>query len=197
MTLRRLLLIFPAYLLGILLAGWWASYSTRGEHPHYIFALNHLRSIHGDVLYFEERYGTGTVSVDAINAWLAKKPLNDPRARQALRDDSVELDPWGNPYHCGRDMELVDGRVIPIGIYSLGEDGLSQTQGNDSDDINSWDENAGAYYRTKIRESNRKQYAIEGLLIAPFTYVALLAVGFALRRMFRHIFSMPRFGDIR
>jgi hypothetical protein len=69
-----------------------------------------------------------------------------------------------------------------MGIYSTGRDGISQTQGNDPDDLNSWDERPGAYYRAEIAEHDRKQSVVNGLFLAPFTYIALLVIVSALQR---------------
>jgi len=43
-------------------------------------------------------------------------------------------DPWGHPY-C---YIVGEGFSSGFGVYSLGADGQSTTQGNDADDINSW-----------------------------------------------------------
>ena len=59
----------------------------------------------------------------------------------------------------------------------LGRDGVSQSKGNDPDDLNSWDKETGEFYRAEIRSENRKQYAINGLFLTPFTYIAMLGIG--------------------
>jgi hypothetical protein len=43
-------------------------------------------------------------------------------------------DPWGNPYQ----VVFNTGSLPAARIYSLGPDGISMTEGNDPDDINSW-----------------------------------------------------------
>jgi general secretion pathway protein G len=45
-------------------------------------------------------------------------------------------DPWGNPYHYVTSPNLERG----YGLYSNGSDGVSNSDGNDPDDWNSWSE---------------------------------------------------------
>ena len=58
-------------------------------------------------------------------------------------------DPWGSPF-----IYRTDER-IGYGIYSAGDDGVSQSGGSDSNDINSWDTEKSwrAYYDRKLRKS--------------------------------------------
>ncbi len=50
---------------------------------------------------------------------------------------SHPLDPWGNPYQIIiRDSS---NETKEVGVYSKGRDGISESTGNDPDDINSWD----------------------------------------------------------
>jgi hypothetical protein len=48
------------------------------------------------------------------------------------------LDPWGHEYIY---VYPCDYSNCSYGIYSLGPDGVSETGGDDPDDLNSWDEN--------------------------------------------------------
>jgi hypothetical protein len=43
-------------------------------------------------------------------------------------------DPWGNPFQ----VVYITGSLPAARIYSLGPDGISETEGNDPDDINNW-----------------------------------------------------------
>jgi len=66
---------------------------------------------------------------------LVEKPINfHPDKRWTQLADAIPLDPWGNPYQYIA-PSTTDGE---FGLYSLGRDGISQTQGNDPDDINNW-----------------------------------------------------------
>ena len=55
MTLLRLLLIFPAYLLGMLLARAWESYTVISCYT-YAFALNDVRSAGLQLAYIAEEW---------------------------------------------------------------------------------------------------------------------------------------------
>ncbi len=60
-----------------------------------------------------------------------------------LTDPAVCL--WGKAPIYIVDEELPGG----YGIYLHGEDGVSESRGNDDDDINTWDENSYAHYPEK------------------------------------------------
>ncbi len=83
------------------------------------------------------------------------------------------LDPWQQPYRCVRNLRLEDGSLVELGVYSVGKDGISETQGSDPDDLNSWSEHQGDYYRHEIRNTNFLAAAITGLFVTPFTYAML------------------------
>src|SRR5690606_35704376 len=51
---------------------------------------------------------------------------------------SEQRDGWGRPFQFERRDGKLSGKIEAIGVYSLGEDGVSRTEGNDLDDINSW-----------------------------------------------------------
>lgn len=61
-------------------------------------------------------------------------PPADPQATRGwagpyLQDDTVPLDPWGNPYH----YEPTTGSSQPYAVYSYGADGKPGGQGFDAD----------------------------------------------------------------
>ncbi|MEX2141279.1 MAG: hypothetical protein WD894_18585 [Pirellulales bacterium] len=189
MTFRRLLLIFPAYLLGIFLAGWWESHTVRINYL-YMSALNDVRQIRLQLAYIEENFGRTTLSTSVIDQWLDDSlPANDPAWR--LLVERQRVDPWGNPYR-SLNLALDDSSLFAIGIYSTGEDGASLTQGNDPDDLNSWDEHTGSHYRAAISEENRKRYAVQGLFLTAFIYPAIVAFGFVAKWLYRRETCQPR-----
>ena len=75
-------------------------------------------------------------------------------------DRSVELqgssysqaDVWGNPFQVTERFDENGRRSF--GVYSYGRDGVSSTEGNDLDDINSWTENPVAYYQTEAKRES-------------------------------------------
>lgn len=80
------------------------------------------------------------------------------------------VDPWGHPYAYLRGDGLPDG----FGIYSMGPDGVSTTQGNDPDDLNSW--NSGA---TDPQKEKKKW-----LMASAGACVLAIIVGFILGMIF-------------
>lgn len=68
---------------------------------------------------------------------LVSRPLSLPDDREWIKIfDEVPLDPWGNRYRYGAG----EGYPYGFGFYSTGIDGVSGSQGNDADDLNSWAE---------------------------------------------------------
>ena len=137
-SLRHLFLLAPLFLLNTFLLS--------------VFALQPLRTYRyqhevNGVQYAQERvetalrycaYNDTTVSEKTLNQWLAHRlPSTDPAS--AILMDPPRLDSWGNPYRISEESMAR--------IYSTGRDGNSQTDGNDLDDIRSWDENRASWYR--------------------------------------------------
>jgi hypothetical protein len=56
--------------------------------------------------------------------------------------DPPQPDAWGNPYRI-QSRTSVDEEPL---VYSTGEDGRSNSDGNDPDDIRSWDDKRGVWY---------------------------------------------------
>jgi hypothetical protein len=91
--------------------------------------------------------------------------------------DEIPVDPWGHPYQYRRDPSLMAG----FGLYCLGEDGVSYSQGNDPDDVNSWN-------RSKAVQRSRgpvftwnllKWLLLSGCLgVAAWKYLSRPRVGF-------------------
>lgn len=101
-----------------------------------------------------------------INQWLAFRiEDHDP-----LDMISRELDAWGNPYYCRRNVVMSDGTLVPVGVYSTGRDGVTQSDGNDTDDINSWDPQSAAWYGRQARLSITVYRVIVGLFLMPLVY---------------------------
>ena len=64
---------------------------------------------------------------------LVRRPADESAARgwagPYLQQDSVPLDPWGNPYH----YEPTSGDSQPFAVFSYGADGKPGGQGFDAD----------------------------------------------------------------
>jgi hypothetical protein len=69
-----------------------------------------------------------------------------------LETSEVPRDAWGNEFAYLLDPELAEG----FGIYSCGQDGVSSSNGNDRDDLNTWSEGSPwrAYYEAQMSRYN-------------------------------------------
>lgn len=192
MTLLRLLLIFPAYFLGIYCAAWWDSH----KRVYYLHdaAIADVRQVYLQLAFIEERFGRDAVPRFVIDQWLDNSlPAKHPAWR--VLADRQELDPWGNPYRCTENPARKGKSLGALGVFSTGRDGISRSKGNDPDDLNSWDEKPGAYYRSEIRSEERKRYAVQGLFVAPVVYAVLIAIGFTIRWLFGYRLIVRLAGD--
>ena len=67
--------------------------------------------------------------------------------RDILGNDLI--DPWGNPYFIRR----LTGSEFAFGIFSNGRDGITNTFGEDEDDLNSWNKKRNPYYLRMFQRS--------------------------------------------
>ena len=91
------------------------------------------------------------LTVDAVQRWIEGKTLpSDPPQLQGSYQ--VESDPWGRPLKI---VERLDGNGNRrFAVFSFGRDGMSRTDGNDPDDINSWSDDPVVNYRREaLRDS--------------------------------------------
>jgi len=77
------------------------------------------------------------------------------------------IDSWGNPYH----IVVTEQEGKPwIGLYSTGADGVSSSNGNDLDDLNSWGKDGFDYYpgviRASIQAASNRDVLIYGSVFA-------------------------------
>lgn len=71
----------------------------------------------------------------------------------SLNEYGNHTDYWGNYY---RVVIHDPGHVPAFGFYSVGEDGLSNSSGNDADDINSWGQTGRKHYGAGFRRYLQK-----------------------------------------
>ena len=96
---------------------------------------------------------------------LVERPSNlGPDARWFQVMSKVPKDPWGEPY-C---YLAGDGFPEGYGIYSKGPDGVSVTQGNDADDLNSWRPNGPELQSRELLRGLGFLGAASGLVIVGF-----------------------------
>lgn len=132
-----------------------------------------VRSI-GDWIQMELHHDGPKYDAGTLSRWLEGQLLPDDPS-ELKSGLSFKPDPWGNSY---RVIELQDSPSGGLGIYSCGRDGVSNSDGSDEDDIQSWfsERTATAFYK---READRKlaaQRLNAALIIAPFAYLPLFFV---------------------
>jgi general secretion pathway protein G len=132
-----------------------------------------LRMVRSAVTAFQETTGRLPSEEEGLTA-LARKPVNWPDEvpwRIFVDTEHLPSDGWGNTYVYVLDAGLSGG----FGVYSCGRDGTTSSNGNDPDDLNTWD-NAKPlpiYYATRPRKDPRDPLTIA--LLA--TIVAATGVG--------------------
>lgn len=165
-SLLQLLLVFPAFGIAIVLVVVLSTmFGPVGVHYRWCNADNTCRFLEYDVERMAED-ADGEIDPETVNLWLAKSlPASHPWAKQ-LWYEPREQDPWGRPYRCVRR----DGKLA---IYSLGRDGVSATEGDDPDDLNSWDHRGVSWYRSEVQTADRMQFVFWAALATPLVLAAL------------------------
>jgi hypothetical protein len=172
-SLAQFLLLVPAYVLGMYAAAWWQS-NIRATYMFDVAQWNAVVVL--DQIQWSEFFHKHTPHDEAtINDWLAQRLPPSHQIWQQLREHPG-VDPWGQPYRCIRNRHLTDGTLVELGVYSIGRDGVSESQGNDPDDLNSWNKDPNKYYRDEINRQNFMDAALTGLFLTPFIYALLFGL---------------------
>ena len=103
--------------------------------------------------------------------------LQDPLISELL---SVP-DSWGNGYHLTTRLPK-DGETLEFHFYSTGRDGISVSDGDDPDDINSWREHE--LYRSEIRRAAYLWRSLRTLWLTPLICFGMLLAGRFVRRTY-------------
>lgn len=127
------------------------------------------------------------VSESVVNKWLDGSLTAQDPAIDVL-GDIPRHDPWGNAFQAIRDFKSANGKTVKLGIYTLGRDGISKTNGNDPDDLNTWDDICYLWYSVDIGRRRRTICVVIGLVITPIVYVGFLGVA----RLSRRLYQGPR-----
>ena len=90
-------------------------------------------------------------------------------------------DAWGNRYQFVEQNDPgLFGSNSSVHVYSLGKDGKTKSNGNDLDDINSWNYDRGIYYgplvNSEYNQRINEQSLWQTIWICPITYVLLLPI---------------------
>lgn len=163
----RLRDFFVLFCLGV--AIYWMLIPRLG-HPGYTWAVSDAREAHSWATFRFRmcQYVGVEVTDDEFNLWLAHHLPKEHVASQTLVDPP-EFDIWTNPYKIQR---RANPRDPPL-VYSVGEDGISKSDGMDADDIRAWESNPGKWYSQ--RESWRNALS---LFCCSGIYICFAIVGY-------------------
>ena len=110
-------------------------------------------------------------SVAKLSRWMnGNVRQDDPRELQWA--SSPGSDPWGNAYRIV-EFESPASDKQRFGIYSLGRDGKSTTDGNDQDDIRSWTDDPLGFYQLEAYWDRTCERLIATMLATPIVYAPL------------------------
>ncbi len=174
-TLSHLLLLFPAFSLSYAIA-FWIDPSPLAEHKHTI-ALVEARRLAIDIEAMDtelHRNGKARFKADVINAWLSGTIERNHPITKVLSVRCPDRDPWDQPYvfvHLSNST-----RNIHTGIYSKGQDRISNSNGNDADDINSWNDYSDSFYSYAIASRQRRTTVLQAMTLTPLIYLGILMV---------------------
>ena len=83
-----------------------------------------------------------------------------------LKSNQCENDPWGNPYQVFVDELDSIPPTKHVGVFSFGEDGISNSRGNDPDDISSWRPMSEANFYQRKNLNLRNWFLLRSFLIS-------------------------------
>jgi hypothetical protein len=180
-SLRTLLLTFTV----IAVAYFWAWMFLRNIYEKEIDLESYtqdLKSLQKQAAWMKFSRDTENkpFSLSVINENLADPDfylMQQLRPRSSERGLLFRRDQWGRPFvaialnEAGQpNSEILESKVI--GYYSLGQDGKSETHGNDPDDLNSWRPNTDYYHEQAMREaSDRARRDAVGIAAVPLAFV--------------------------
>ena len=120
------------------------------------------------------------ISPKVIGAWLSGSMGN----HHPILGECPEKDPWANPYQC---VTRRVGDEDRLGVYSFGRDGTSKSDGNDKDDLNSWNDDGLKWYKNVDNRRERIDLVAQGLVFTALIYVFFLLIkGAAVAERKRH-----------
>lgn len=124
-----------------------------------IHAQDDLKTLRTSLMTFEGIHRRMPTKEEGLQALVANPDPANFRNWQKLMDE-VPLDPWGHEYQY---IPPAPEGIRDYGIYSLGKDGISISNGNDPDDINSWD-TGRRRFRSRPRRMNSAVWIAIGSL---------------------------------
>lgn len=170
-TLGELFLLAPAIFVAALLTSEFCFPAER----YYVWTseVNRVRSAQTLVessVRFAINIRSKKLHVSDVNRWLKNELPSDHEASDILMD-SPRPDSWGNSYRIQLASKLTDGNFR---LYSMGRDGVTSTDGNDPDDIRSWDESRGAFYQQELFRKDLTFGLLFTLIFTPIVFGCMI-----------------------
>jgi hypothetical protein len=166
-SLRELLLVFPAFCVAASIVQ--VSNGVVCIVPRHSLSWSSVRSAQSQLDYLRST-GRYTPTAQEVEGWLAGQPI--PR-RAGVIFFRTTVDVWGNRLRCVGDVKGPDGEAVPLGVYSCGADGISQSNGYDADDLRGWDESSLSFYHQQFSEEQRIGFFIQSCFLTPVVYGVL------------------------
>lgn len=150
-------LSIPAWALAVLLTPFIIP-DVRITYRHDV-AINEIRNL---------RHVLSSEFPDADNVSL------DEIVNSAVWKQNCFDDPWDNDYclTIRHEQDLWSGNN-PFHVYSLGENGSTNSNGNDADDINSWNYDRSSFYGPKAVARFKNDRLTNSISLWPFTFALL------------------------
>ena len=164
------MLVPPVFLLSFATAYFYQSFGVLTTY-RWQRAMVDLAEL-GNFNFYQEIQAPPDLSEDEINRYLAGSlPDGHFLERICIRSN----DPWDNSYRCVSSTNS-EGK-IRFEFYSVGVDGISNSGGNDEDDLNTWSDQHSwehNWYREEIDRRKRIDSAITGSWIASIICICFL-----------------------
>ncbi len=139
----------------------------------WVMAHVYLNKLHANMGIYKEMHGTipeekianGVIS----KLWIEKDyfsikfddPAEEKLAMITGGFNYRELKLWGKPPKYIISNDLPDG----YGLYMEGEDRVTHSNGNDPDDLNSWDENSSSSYAQRSQREHDQKSTVYMLIV--------------------------------
>ncbi len=180
-SLRTLMLMFTLFAVAYVIAWMYlrSEFEQRIDLATYIQDLKSLK-VHAAWMKFGRDTENKPFPLSIINESLADSDFyygQQLRPRAAERGLLFRRDQWGRPFvavalnEIGDPCpEILESKVI--GYYSFGQDGKSETFGNDPDDLNSWRPSTEFYLQqAKQQASDRARKEALGIACVPLAVI--------------------------
>jgi len=175
-TIGRLLVVLLSFVAAACIV---ALFPPLSPSPKWVVARTSVHNISRRVTNACMTEDETHVSVDAIDDWLAGD-LSPAHPLAEELGESPHKDPWKNPYRCIQFVHTYHGEPRTLGVYSMGRDGVSKTDGNDTDDLNSWNSESIQWYIDDWKTRRLWEDLMKAALLTPIVYFGVIGISWIL-----------------